>query len=76
MAGYAAALLLQPGSFARAENAGQPEAAEAREEKAEQLTAEEREIIEHMELLQNFELYDNDENMELLLTLDVLTANE
>ena len=70
-----AAFLLLAGPFARAETPGQPGPAEGREEKTEHLSAEDREIIEHMEMLQNFELYE-DENMELLLTLDLLTANE
>jgi len=75
IAGCAAALLLQTGPVARAENSGQPRKTEAREEKTGQLSAEDREVIEQMEMLKNFKLYEN-ENMEMLLTLDVLTANE
>ena len=40
-----------------------------------QLSAEDRELVENLELLKNLGLYDN-EDMDMLLTLDVLTANE
>lgn len=74
LAALAAALLLQAGTPAGAATAEEPDT-EASEEMTEQLSDEDREIIENMEMLKNLELYDN-ENMEMLLTLDVLTANE
>lgn|GEM_PF-2586920 len=75
IAGWTSVLLLQACPGARAENSGEPRKTEAKEEKTVQLSAEEKEVIEHMDMLKNFKLYDN-ENMEMLLTLDVLTANE
>ena len=75
IAGCTAALLLQTCPVARAENSGQPRKTEASEEKIGQLSAEDKEVIEQMEMLKNLKLYDN-EDMEMLLTLDVLTANE
>ncbi len=76
LAGCAALLALAgPAAGADAEAAGQPEKKEARQDDERQLSAEEREIIEHMEMLKNLKLYKK-EDMEMLLTLDVLTANE
>ena len=75
IAGCAAALFLQTCPGARAENSGEPRKTEAKEEKTVQLSAEDREVIEHMDMLKNFKLYDK-EDMDMLLTLDVLTANE
>jgi len=45
------------------------------EKKTEQISQEDREVIEHMEMLKNLELFDN-ADLEMLKNLDVLTANE
>lgn len=74
MALWAAALLLtaDQGGVARSQDAGQKK---KEEKKIEQISAEDREVIEHMEMLKNLELFDN-ADVELLKNLDVLTANE
>jgi hypothetical protein len=70
----AAALLLTAdlGGVARSQDAEQKK---KEEKKIEQISAEDREVIEHMEMLKNLELFDN-ADVELLKNLDVLTANE
>lgn len=73
---WAAFLIGQAGAAAPAgDGGGQPRKPGAGRETTSELSAEDREIIEHMDMLKNMKLYDN-ENMELLLALDVLTANE
>lgn len=72
---WAAALLVQAGAASPAGDSGQPRKPEASQEMPAELSAEDREIIEHMDMLSNMKLCEN-ENMELLLALDVLTANE
>jgi hypothetical protein len=75
IAACAAALLLQTHPAALAENSAQPRKEDTTEEKPGQITAEDKEVIEHMEMLKNLKLYKT-EDIEMLLTLDVLTANE
>ena len=75
VAACAAALLLQTHRVALAENSALPRQADNTEEKPGPITAEDQEVIEHMEMLKNLKLYKT-EDIEMLLTLDVLTANE
>jgi hypothetical protein len=72
-AAWAAAFLLTAGLDAVV----WPQAADSQKEekKIEQIPDEDREVIENMELLKNLKLFDN-EDIELLKDLDVLTANE
>jgi hypothetical protein len=72
-AAWAAALLMTAGPEAVAwpQEAGQ----QKEEKKTEQISDEDKEIIQHMEMLKNLKLFDN-EDIEMLETLDVLTANE
>ncbi|MBN2106407.1 MAG: hypothetical protein JW832_03215 [Deltaproteobacteria bacterium] len=60
-----------PEAVAWPQDAGQ----QKEEKKTEQISDEDKEIIQHMEMLKNLKLFDN-EDIEMLETLDVLTANE
>ena len=72
-AAWAAALLMTAGfeAVAWSQDAEQ----QKEETTTEQLSDEDKEIIQHMEMLKNLKLFDN-EDIEMLETLDVLTANE
>lgn len=72
-AAWAAAFLMTAGPEAVAWPQDAPQQEE--EKKTEQLPDEDKEIIQHLEMLKNLKLFDN-EDIEMLETLDVLTANE
>ena len=73
-AAWAAAVLLTAG-FDAAAWPQETEQEQKQEKKTEQISDEDREVIEHMEMLKSLNLFDN-EDMEMLKNLDVLTANE
>ena len=70
---FAAFLLVADGDkSAWSQDAGQNK---KEEKKTEQISQEDKEVIEQMEMLKNLDLFDN-ADLEMLKNLDVLTANE